>query len=332
MNQNSKVALLLFSFSKEDRETLFFLEYNHIPSQIDVFDCRYCPDVDFQVTSSALRGSTFNLFTCMTSIKSNGLLFDRIFNLGYTHIIYSHHDSFQAQTSSFSQVLDICNKYDTSRLGVIGFNILHDNEITAYLSNNTRYGTLCRTILQQGNGYFNLSCLSASTLPQKQHIRPFAIEIPMWSICLITRESFEELKYVSNFQFHLEIDDISFNFLKNNIPNVCIPSISFFHQQSSTPLFGRAFKSPMSEKQKHKLREAHKTWKKIWKFDFGIRPPSSNFLQLVSEELLSCMNLHPRETIARISYDSNRCNEIYKHTLIDSFYSGYFSYIDIPLK
>lgn len=332
MQKNTRVALLLFSFSKDDSESIFFLENNNIPSQIDVFDCRWNENEEFNVSPSTLQSQFENVFDCQTSIKSNGLLMNKIFELGYSHIIYSHHDSFEAEDNCFYKILDICNELNTSNLGVIGFNILHDNEITSYLKNETKYGTLCRTILQKGNGYFNLSCLSSSKLHQKTYIKPFVIEIPMWSICLITRESFEKIKYAPNFEFHLEFDDISFNFMKNNIPNICIPSISFFHQQSTSPLFGRAYKSPMSEKQKKRLDIAHRKWKSIWMFDFGVRKSRKSFTTLVLEEILSLMNLHAKETIARTSYKKNNCYKLYKNTLIDLFYSGYFSYIEIPKK
>jgi len=323
MKTQTRVALLLFTMSSSTSESEFFLNFNTIPNSIAVFDCYWSEGIDFVVHKNYDSSANHNRFKCQTSLKSNALLLRKIFDLGYTHIIYSHHDTFNATPDSYEMILDICQNIDLSKFGLVGFNVLHDNEITLFIEDKLKYGTLCRSILQEGNGYYNSSCLSTKPVPLSNlENKYFPIEIPMWSICLVSKSSFDDLNYKHNFEFHLEFDDIALSFLKKNTPNVCFPEISFFHQQTTSLLFGRAYKSPMSTSQRQRLEIAHSKWLSLWGFEFGIRKSTKNFFYLVWQEFLSNFSFNDTNTLTRVSYSRNKCSKRYRGTLIDSYVNG----------
>lgn len=321
---NARLAVLLYSRSQEDHETEYFLRHNQIPLGYTVFDCRLDDTCEFEASTYHIEGDTSSclVIKAKTRHKSNAALLQKIFSLGYTHIVYSHHDSFCADQYTWGNIHRFCSTYPTGEYGLIGFNILHDNEINSFLKGRIHEGTLARTILQPGNGYYNTSVLSCKPELGHETYDAISVEIPMWSTCLISAESFLRLGYIPSFEFHLEFDDLAFHYLKSNIPNICLPSISFFHQQSTSTLFGRQYKSPMSKVQQDRLHIAHQKWYQKWGFEFGIRKNLKSYWRLLFQELLGTFGLHSKQTISRETYIANKCEEAYAGTLIDKVFRG----------
>ena len=262
-----KLAILLFSSKENSDESQFFLKINNIPKLIDIFDFSYSKQVSYEELIHEPRTDLDNkYFKVRTPFKATSNAIQYLFSIGYDYILYSHHDVFNLTPNAYSRIFELCNTGLLKNFGLIGFNIFHDKEIQDWDPKKLKLATTSRTFLQPGNGYYNSSPISIVNYKKFPKSYAFAIEIPMWACCLISSKTFNKINHQPISDFFLSLDDLALDYLKNNIYNICIPWISFAHQQSTSIIFGKPYKSPFSKEQIPKIKLANSNWYKKWKF------------------------------------------------------------------
>ena len=139
--------------------------------------------------------------------------------------------------------------------------------------------TTSHSFLQPGNGWYSSSPKSSVNYKKFPLNHAFSVEIPHWACCLINSGSYSRINHIPIEDFNLCLDDMAYDFLENNIHNICIPWISFAHQQSISVIFGRSYKSPLNKKNFHKLKKAHINWFNKWGF------PVENFYRIKKSKI-----------------------------------------------
>lgn len=186
-------------------------------------------------------------------------------------IIWFQHDCFPSTKNFFSKLNDLLLKGTLNEFGVVGFNVLHDG-INHLLS---------RKPLQKGNKldapwpiydhYFN-----NQEIPY-QYSKPFAIESAMWTMVAVKISQYE--KYITptdDYHFFHAWDDIAFQFLYNNVYNICIPHLEANHIQEVKKQFNIPVKSPHANTPKEKEKRNYyfskfdhlKVWQDRWGWDW----------------------------------------------------------------
>ena len=268
---------------------------------------------------------------------------DFFFRSDINWFIYTHQDTYPL-TENFFQILSdsYLNFLDKSSLGMIGFNIYHDdNDLKHWDKDKLKYMTLCRSPLELGDGYYRINKTSRVDYNKFIKKKPFLIEIPMWSTVLFSVDTFK--KYIKpdiDFQFFLSVDDIAMQFLKNNIPNIAIPELAFAHDQSLKLNHKLPYKSPiLNKEEREKLygRFDHSLiWKKKWGFRYNVYKKLAGIPIFWRKIILKILNFiftdNFLETIGRKEFKllKNR----YENTLLISFFNhdpknGPYKYYDI---
>lgn len=280
MKYNKLLAIVLFSKHKNSLDTDLYLKCNKIPESIDILDYFYDKDIkETKIISHELSEDKNNIYKIASTSKSNyDIILHAIGKLKYENILYSHHDVYNLNNNSYSEIYRLCKKNEFEKYGIVGFNIYHDIEVQCWDSNNIKLATTGRTLLQKGDGWYR-NCFSSNIDYKNYPINyAFAVEIPFWVICLINGKSLLNLDYNSKFNFFYCLDDLSLEFLKKEIHNICIPWISFAHQQTLSLVTNNSYKSPMSNKAIEKLNNSYDVWEKKWGFPFLIYQRDKNRL------------------------------------------------------
>ncbi len=210
-------------------------------------------------------------------------VFNYIKDKGIDHILYLHQDCFPIEKDTFIKISDLIKKNNLSNYGFIGFNIYHDIEMKLINETSLELMTTARTILQKGNGYYMKSPKGSRVNYNKFYVnKPFVVENVMWTALLLTRYSFEKyIKVDMNFNFFLAPDDMAFQYLKQNIENICVPYIHFKHDQSIKTKFNMPKDSPLGNKEevfkRYGRTDHHLVWKKKWGFEWNIRKVNNVF-------------------------------------------------------
>jgi hypothetical protein len=277
-------AICLIDNQCEIRLLEFFLLRNDLPEGATVINICISDDhpLDyfFQKRKEVIDG--VNIYHCITGSRSNIVILHQVFSnfTNFNHILYSHHDVSNVSYRAYNTINKLLDNPKYTQVGLIGFNILHDsNEINEYSSNldglPEGYSTTCRAIFEKGDGYYRKTPGSLVDYSKFEKNKDFLIEIPFWVNCIISKEFF--LKYIdinSPFDFHLAFDFIAVSFLKNNIPNICVPYLTFSHQQEVKHLFDMRIKSPFIGKEKNASsfgrKDAHNNWVKYFGFPFNV--------------------------------------------------------------
>jgi hypothetical protein len=191
------------------------------------------------------RGMLHNIVTACNFFKNKGLEW----------IVYNTHDSFPEE-GFYSKFNKLITDKDLTNFGVIGFNILHDND----------YHALARTPLQPEDNQFYDSYKINTPLPSKWS-KPYAIESAMWTTSAVNINQYQKhIKPTSDYHFFHAWDDMAFQFLYKNIYNICLPDFLVYHTQEVKTQFGIPYKSPLIGGPHNKNEEEREFYYSKWGF------------------------------------------------------------------
>ena len=275
--------MLLIDDSCDENLLRFFLLRNDLSKGTDVYS--FCIDDtldsnEFKIgTLFEIEGVNIHSFTTGSRSNLHIIQYASQISSNTEYLLYSHHDVCNLSKNAYSDLNKelLSSKYQ--KVGLIGFNIFHDSdEMNCYsgkdFGGSDAYSTTSRCALQRGDGYYRRSIGSRVNYNNFIDRKPFVIEIPFWVNCIINKKNFQTFVDIDKeFDFHLAFDYIAMRFLQKNIPNICIPYISFAHQQEIKVLFNKRVKSPFPDSEKVQSgfgrQDAHLKWLKEFGFPFN---------------------------------------------------------------
>lgn len=240
------------------------------------------------------RGMQHNVKTACTYFKEKNIEW----------VLWFQHDSYPKTENFFEKLNTFLTNNDLTKFGAIGFNILHDHhDIKDWNGDNTPLRVTARTPLELGDMYYRHYGYWPNTRVRynDKFNNPFAVESIMWAAALVNINQYE--KYItptSDYHFFHAWDDICFQFLYNNVYNICLPQFCLAHEQDMKIEFGLPKSSPNGDpvKREHFFSKwgHHDVWKNRWGFDYGNR----NTFEAVKE-----------------NYKGTLLNEFYNHDPIN---------------
>jgi hypothetical protein len=285
-----------------------------------------CKKLGIHFLDSDVPGLHFNLIQAFRFFMERGI----------DWILYSQHDAYPLGEYTLRNLNKniIDGKYDS--FGVIGFNV-HDgpDSIKDFDELRMKYQTTARSILQLGNGWYSPKSGSRITYP-KVLGKMFAVESVHWSNALLSKKSFfDHIKPDPFYMFFHAWDDIAFQFLSKEIPNVVDSSLSFAHNQSLKMLVNLPSQSPKTESEKKRFFYYNKWghlehWREKWGFRWDVQKIAFDRFPLLEplphlmrtrvlwnlySSRISCLETRTRYDI-RVSL-----NEVLPSTLMTEFYN-----------
>lgn len=256
-------------------------------------------------------------------------------------VMYTHQDAYPLTKNWISLLNEKLKILSLDKIGVVGFNIYHDNEIKNWNEDsNFKLMTTARSPLELGNGYYDSRPGSRVDYRNFDKNRMFLVETPMWTTCLFNKNYMEKIKIDKKFNFFHSIDDICFQYLNLGIYNIAIPDICFAHDQSIKVKKGFEKNSSTSGNKK-KIEHLYgrfdhlKIWKEKWLFDYypnKVILGRSHFFAKTVDKIEKMINLDISSnlnTIARLSFDYKK----FEGTLLNEFFmndpkNGPLRYLD----
>ena len=268
-------------------------------------------------------------------IAKSGIMQENIYEaLNYFHskkiywVMYTHQDAYPLTKNWISLLNERLKTLSLDKIGVVGFNIYHDNEIKNWNGcSNFRLMTTARSPLELGNGYYDSRPGSRVDYKNFDKNRMFLVETPMWTTCLFNINFMEKIKIDKNFNFFHSIDDVCFQYLNLGIYNIVIPDICFAHDQRIKVKKGFE-KNSSTSGNKRKIESLYgrfdhvKIWKDKWLFDYYpnkvILGRSHFFAKAIDkiEKMIDVDISSSLNTIARSSFDYKK----FEGTLLNEFF------------
>tara|TARA_Y100001963_G_scaffold148442_1_gene226340 strand:- start:2655 stop:3575 length:921 start_codon:yes stop_codon:yes gene_type:complete len=198
-------------------------------------------------------------------------------------LVWCTHDSFPLTDNFFSKFDKLVSTGKLDKFGLVGFNIFgpqcREREPKDFTNKCGILGRAPISKLSGRGGWFRVPDMS---LPWDVWGKPFLIDSPVDMFLAINVELFK--KYITpSDQYHLfcAFDDISTQFLYNNVPIVCLPDFRVWHnqhlkEQASIPVkSARAAKSG-DEKHFGHFGPQFKFWKERWGWERDDRTTFEN--------------------------------------------------------
>jgi len=226
------------------------------------------------------RGMQFNMLTAGDILKEKNI----------DWILWFQHDSYPKTDKFFSKLNSYVGNNDLSSFGAIGFNILHDyNDIKDWNGDNTPLRVTARTPLEKGDNYYRYHEYWPNTRVRynEEFNKPFAVESIMWATALVNIDQYKKyIEPTSDYHFFHAWDDICFQFLYNNVYNICLPQFCLAHEQESKVKFGIPKSSPNGDPNKREhffSKWGHlDVWKERWGFSWDY-PESIKDFEMVKD-------------------------------------------------
>ena len=195
--------------------------------------------------------------------------------IGIYFFIYSHQDVYPL-TPNWLDVLKVeLASLSSQNFGLAGFNVYHDYQIALWREDRPELMTTARTPLEKGNGYYDIRPGSRVNYKNFKFGPPFLVEIPFWSTCLVNVSTFKQAIVVDErFEFFHAIDDLAFQFISSDVPNIVLPRISFAHDQSMKVANGFTKNSSTDGDKKTIIKNYGRidhldVWREKWGFDYS---------------------------------------------------------------
>ena len=204
---------------------------------------------------------------------------------GVKVIVWFQHDCFPLQPTFFSTFNDFVIGNELKEFGAIGFNCYHSGRAHQdFINDGHLLDNTARTPLEVGDMWYR----NVKYYPNTQvrydtpgFDKPFAVESPAWYVSSINIESYlENITPTGDYHFFHAWDDISFQYLNQNIYNICMLQFDFKHDQRTKAAHGLPENSPRAgNKRDHYYGKwGHlDVWKDRWEFDYENR---DTFLQV----------------------------------------------------
>jgi len=211
------------------------------------------------------RGMQNNISTASRHFKSKGI----------DWIIWFQHDCFPLTENFFSKLNEFLHRKTLSEFGVIGFNAHHTQlSHKRYRDGFRDLNDTARTPLEPGDLWYRKKEYWSNTAVDYSNgfDKPFAVESVAWYSAVVNIDMYE--KYITptdDYHFFHAWDDIAFQFLYNNIYNICLFQFNVLHDQQSK----KEFNIPTNSPRAGDLREHYygkwgmlEVWKDRWGFDY----------------------------------------------------------------
>jgi hypothetical protein len=222
--------LLDYWLTKVDTEEFFILNIDEDSTlENKIKGKQICNKHNVTYLDREERGMQNNLFTACSIFQSKNLEW----------ILWFQHDCFPITNKFFTEFDNIIKTGNLNQFGAVGFNIKHDGI----------YQMLSRTPLQQPNEVMWARFDINSPLPIEYN-KIHSVESVSWMCAAVNINQY--LTYIiptGDYQFFHAWDDIAFQFMYNNIHNICIPFLELSHEQIVKGEFDMPIKSPHANTQ-----------------------------------------------------------------------------------
>ena len=212
---------------------------------------------------------------------------------GITYVILFHQDSWPHSTKFWGRFNKVVCSGQLNDFGSIGFNCLTTDSVCNYGPDLKRLnagqkpiGVVGRSAkmprwtsgtAHPGRGNTNVTPL----LHPKRFNKPFAIEdIAMFAMAINIDKYLDNIKVDNKFELFFALDDICYQFLKQNIYNVVLPELYIIHRADLKRSVGMPPTSTSAAKRKTiyapKWGEHRKVWKRKWGWDWKFTKEFAN--------------------------------------------------------
>lgn len=211
---------------------------------------------------------------------------------GIDWVIWFQHDCYPLTKDFFKKVNELILSDKLNNFGAISFNICHGYEdINSYMDGDTGLKLTARAPLEIGDHYYRHKHRKFSN-GEIQHAwvnsrvdytsgkfdKPFSIESVGFGVLLNFDMWTKYITVTDDFVFYMSTDDIAFQFLYNNIHNLCIPYLTLGHAFQSKENFGIPVSSPKGTDEERDFYFGEESDKKAldnfnerWGFDYRYR-------------------------------------------------------------
>ena len=226
---------------------------------------------------------------------------------GIDWVIWFQHDCYPLTKDFFKKVNNLILTGKLNEVGAVSFNVCHGFEdIDAYKGGDSQLKFTCRAPLEVGDLYYRHKY---RTLPNGgiqycwvdsrvdytsgKFDKPFSVEAVGFGVLLNFDMWAKYITVTDDYIFYLTFDDISFQFLYNNIHNLCIPNLTLAHHFQSKKKFGIPISSPKGTDEERDFYfgeasddKAQRVFTERWGFDYGFRDTFESVKEHYKETLL----------------------------------------------
>jgi len=225
------------------------------------------------------RGMHHNILTAANYLEPKGV----------EYIVWFQHDAWPLQKDFFSSFNDLVSTGKLAPFGTVGFNGLGENILEQHNyhrmveemhNNEIPIGVLARSPLERGDQWYcgvKSRRIKSPILCHEKYKKPFSVESLAWFAASINISKFRQFINVNHpFYWFRCWDDICFQFLKNNIHNLVLPSYYVAHRpdlKTGSNVPKRSVRLAYKGKDDfHSLVGfTDKEWKKVWGFFYDKR-------------------------------------------------------------
>lgn len=201
-------------------------------------------------------------------------------------IICFQHDNYPISKDFFENIKSYISNDSLSKFGLLGFNHLDYWDYTGL--SYIRYKLGLKPLGMIGIPHLSYKknkkwlCKRqySSLLKNPKWRVPFSIEFPVWPSVGINVSLWNKfIVPTQEYQFHLWLPDIAFQFLKANVENIVIPDLYCFNHQKLKKKYSINVNSALGAKEGNEFHFGEysnlNAWKKRWGWDFV--DPKSTF-------------------------------------------------------
>lgn len=190
-------------------------------------------------------------------------------NYSQTHILHITHDNYPISTDFYDSISSIIDK--KINFGLLGFNCfdyrLCRKDLINLRNKKKAIGLLGRAVLTNHDNFKLRKWYTSSNSSHFNLKALIAVESPADTCFLISIENFKKfIKVTNKIRLHNWADDISLQFLKNNIFNYCAPFINLFNANEIKQKYNIPIWSTRDQKKKHHsgIENGLRYWKEKW--------------------------------------------------------------------
>lgn len=236
-------------------------------------------------------------------VQNNALQAARYFKeQGAKWMIWFQHDCWPLQKDFFEHIERMVKDGQLDNYGTIGFNALatdtvqnHDKHMKVLLKGGKPLGVMARAPLEGYAWYSSYSArpkLYPAIKMNDEYLKPFPVESIAWfAIGVNIQKYLDNIQPDQNLRFHLGWDDVCFQFLRQNIYNIAIPSLYIEHRPDLKESMGLPRNSAQYTKNREnnyyfEQAEHLEIWKDKWGFEWGNRESFAKVINKYKDTLL----------------------------------------------
>lgn len=224
------------------------------------------------------RGMFNNVETAKKYFKTKGI----------DWVIWFHLDCYPITENFFSRLNELILADKLNEFGVISFNVCHGwEDIDSFVQGDTSLKVTCRAALEPGDYYYRhktriLNGSNSIAWPNSRvdystgkFDKPFSIESAGFGVLVNFDKWTKHIEINDGYIFYMSWDDICYQFLYDNVHNLCIPDLTLAHAFQTKKQFDIPNCSVKGTEDQLQLffgevndEQAHATFRKRWGFDY----------------------------------------------------------------